>query len=200
MTLFIRRVGEVADNSVTASKLTDGAIDLSTAKVTGELPTSKIEDGAIVEAKLASLAVSTGKLKDQAVTLAKAQQALKIHHFVGDETEVSTTGTTEEDQKVFRMPRATSDVKGIQPVRIHVNAEMKVIDGTSPTGILKVYIDAEGTPRITLNTTSGTYEMVEGDADISDLSNGTHTIKVTLASDEAPATAYNDLIEIFLEK
>ncbi len=200
MAIFIRRVGEVADGSVSSAKLADGAIDLSTAKVTGELPTNKIEDGAIVEAKLASLAVSTAKLKDQAVTLAKAQQALKIHHFIGDETEVSTLGTTEEDQKIFRMPKSTSDVKGIQPVRLHVNAEMKVTDGTSPTGSLKVYLDAEGTPRITLNTTNGTYEMVEGDADISDLSNGAHTIKITLSTDEAPATVYNDLIEIFFEK
>ena len=200
MTLFIRRVGEVADGSVSSAKLADGAIDLSTAKVTGELPTNKIEDGAINEAKLASLAVSTGKLKDQAVTLAKAQQALKIHHFVGDETEVSTLGVIEEDQEVFRMPKATSDVKGIQPTRLHVNAEMKVTGGTTPTGILKVYIDAEGTPRITLNTTNGTYEMVEGDTDISDLSNGTHTIKATLATDDASATAFNDLIEIFFEK
>ena len=200
MALFIRRVGEVADNSVDATKLADGAIDLSTVKVTGELPTSKIEDGAIVEAKLASLAVSTAKLKDQAVTLAKAQQALKIHHFVGDETEVSTLGTTEEDQKVFRMPKATSDIKGIQPSRLHINAEMKVTGGTSPTGTMKVYIDAEGTPRITVNTTNGTYEMVEGDADISDLTNGTHTIKATLVTDEASATVFNDLIEIFFEK
>ncbi len=200
MALFIRRVGEVADNSVTSAKLVDGAVDLSTAKVAGELPSSKLEDGAVVEAKLANLAVTTGKLQNQAVTLAKAQQALKIHHFVGDETEVSTLGITEVDQKVFRMPKATSDVKGIQPSRLHVNAEMKVTDGTSPTGTMKVYIDAEGTPRITLNTTSGTYEMVEGDADITDLTNGTHTIKITLASDEVPATAFNDLIEIFFEK
>lgn len=200
MTLFIRRVGEVADGSVDSAKLADGAIDLSTAKVTGELPTNKIEDGAINEAKLANLAVTTGKLQNQAVTLAKAQQALKIHHFVGDETEVSTLGTTEEDQKIFKMPKATSDVKGIQPVRIHINAEMKVTGGTSPTGIMKIYLDAEGTPRITLNTTNGTYEMVEGDADISDLASGTHTIKITLASDEASATVFNDLIEVFFEK
>lgn len=200
MALFIRRVGEVADNSVDASKLADGAIDLSTVKVTGELPTNKLQDGAVVEAKLANLAVTTGKLQNQAVTLAKAQQALKIHHFVGDETEVSTLGITEEDQKIFRMPKATSDVKGIQPSRIHINAEMKVTGGTTPSGIMKVYIDAEGTPRITLNTTNGTYEMVEGDADISDLTNGTHTIKLTLASDEASATVFNDLIEIFFEK
>ena len=200
MALFIRRVGEVADGSVDASKLADGAIDLSTAKVTGELPTSKLEDGAVVEAKLASLSVSTGKLKNQAVSLAKAQQALRIHHFVGDETEVSTLGITEEDQKIFKMPKSSSDVTGIQALRIHINAEMKVTGGTSPTGTMKVYLDEEGTPRITLTTTSTTYEMVEGDADISDLANGKHTVKITLVSDEATATVFNDLLEVFLEK
>lgn len=200
MAIYIRKIGEVADGSVSASKIADGAIDLSTAKVTGELPSSKLEDGAVVESKLASLAVSTAKLKDQAVSLAKAQQALKIHHFVGDETEVSTLGITEEDKKIFRMPKPTTDVKGIRATRIHINAEMKVTGGTSPTGTLKLYIDAEGTPRITLNTTSNTYEMVEGDADISDLANGKHTIKLALVTDEASATVFNDLIEIFLEK
>ena len=200
MAIFIRRVGEVADGSVDALKLADGAIDLSTAKVTGELPTSKLADGAVVEAKLANLAVTTGKLQNQAVTLAKAQQALKIHHFVGDETEVSTLGIIEVDQKIFRMPKSTSDIKGIQPTRLHINAEMKVTGGVTPTGTLRVYLDAEGTPRITINTTNGSYEMVEGDTDISDLTNGAHTIKITLATDEASATVFNDLTEIFFEK
>ncbi len=210
MAIYIRRVGEVADGSVTAdkiasgaieaSKLADNAVDLSTVKVTGELPTEKLANGAVVEEKLASLAVSTGKLKDQAVSLAKAQRALKIDHFIGDETEVSTLGTTEEDQKIFNLPKATLDTKGISPVRLHVNAEMKVVDGTSPTGTMKVYIDAEESARITLNTTSGTYEMVEGEADISDLASGKHTIKLVLVTDQAPATVFNDLIEIFFEK
>ncbi len=154
----------------------------------------------MVEAKLANLAVTTGKLQNQAVTLAKAQQALKIHHFVGDETEVSTLGIIEVDQKIFRMPKSTSDIKGIQPTRLHINAEMKVTGGVTPTGTLRVYLDAEGTPRITINTTNGSYEMVEGDTDISDLTNGAHTIKITLATDEASATVFNDLTEIFFEK
>lgn len=179
MAIYIRRLGEIADGSIT---------------------TAKLADGAVIEQKLAGLAVSTSKLQNQAVTLAKAQQALKIHHFVGDETEVSTLGVTEEDQKLFKVPIATADDKGMHPSRIHVNAEMKVIDGVSPIGILKLYFNDEVTPRITLNTTNDSYEMQEGDADISDISPGAQNVKITLATDDASATVYNDLIEIFFEK
>jgi len=47
MAIYIRRVGEVADGSVTADKLADGAVDLDTTKVTGQLPTAKMKDGAV---------------------------------------------------------------------------------------------------------------------------------------------------------
>lgn len=198
--IYIRRVGEVADGAITPAKLADGAVDLSTAKVTGQLSTAKLEDGAVVEAKIGNLEISTGKLKDQAITLAKAQRALKIHHFVGDETEVSVVGTTETDIKEFKFPRPTSNEKGIQATKLHINAELKVGGASGAQGTLKVYIDEEGSPRITINTVSETYEMVEGEADVSDLSNGKHRVKTTLVADDAGATAYNDLIEIFLEK
>jgi hypothetical protein len=197
--LYIRRVGEVADGSVNADKLADGAVNLSTAKVTGELPTSKIENGAINEDKLANLSISTGKLKDNVVTLAKAQQALKIHHFTGDETEVSVLGTTETGVKQFKIVKATSQTSGIQPQKLHVNAEIKTTN-VSAQGTLKVYIDAEGTPRITINTTSTSYEMVEGNADISDLANGAHDVIIKLVNADGAETTYNDLIEIFVEK
>lgn len=199
MSIHIRRVGEVADGAVDASKLADNAVDLNSAKVTGQLPSGKLADGAVIEEKLAALSISTGKLKDQAVSLAKAQQALKIHHFVGDETEVSVLGTTEVAIKDFKMPKSSSQNSGIQPTKLHVNAQMKTTNAAAQ-GTLKVYVDGEGTPRITLNTTSATYEMVEGVADISDLSNGAHEVVVKGVSADAAESVYNDLIEIFLEK
>ena len=103
MSVYIRRVGEVADGAVTNIKLATGAVDLDSDKVTGELPTGKLADGAVIESKIGNLEISTGKLKDQAVTLAKAQRALKIHHFTGDETEVSVTGLTETEKKTFKI-------------------------------------------------------------------------------------------------
>ena len=199
MSIHIRRVGEVADGAVTSIKLADNAVDLASSKVTGQIPTSKLADGSVIESKIGDLEVSTGKLKDQAITLAKAQQALKIHHFVGDETEVSVTGTTETTIKDFKIPKSSSQTSGIQATKLHVNAQMKT-SNVAAQGTLKIYIDGEGSPRITLNTISITYEMVEGVADISDLANGAHDVEVKAVSADGAETIYNDLIEIFLEK
>jgi hypothetical protein len=55
MAINIRRVGEVADGSVTSTKLATGAVDLDTDKVTGQLPTEKLKDGAATEDKIALL-------------------------------------------------------------------------------------------------------------------------------------------------
>jgi len=161
----------------------------------GEIP-----DGSITEQKLADLAVSTQKLKDQAVSLAKAQQALKIHHFTGDETEESVIGTSETDIKLFKIVKSSANTKGMQPQRVHLNAEVKVTGASGAQGTLKLYVDDEVSPRITVNTTSDIYEMQEGDADFSDLANGSHDIRITGVTDNAGATVYNDLIEVFIEK
>ncbi len=100
--------------------------------------------------------------------------------------------------KILAIPRSSSTTSGIQPVKLHINAEMKVTG--SATGTLKAYVDEEGTARITMNTTSNTYEMVEGNADISDLANGKHAVTIKMYTDDAGETVYNDLIEVFLEK
>lgn len=199
MSVYIRRVGEVADGAVTEIKIANNAVNLAGDKVTGQLPSGRLADGAVIEDKLASLSVSTDKLKDQSVTLAKAQQALKIHHFTGDETEVSVTGLTETEVKTFKITKSSSQITGIQPQKIHLNAEVKTSD-VSHEGTLNIYIDAEGSPRLTVSTTSLTYEMQEDDADISDLTNGSHVVHVKMVSADAAETMYNDLIEIFFEK
>ena len=200
MAVYIRRVGEVADGAVTEIKLANNAVNLAGNKVTGQLPSAKLEDGAVTETKINNLAVTTAKLQDQAVTLAKAQQALKIHHFTGDETETSVTGTSEVDMKLFRIVKSSANTKGMQPQRLHINAEMKVTGASGAQGTIKIYVDEEVSPRITVNTVSGTYEMQEGDADFSDLANGSHDVRVAGLTDNAGATVYNDLIEIFIEK
>jgi len=94
MAINIRRVGEVADGSITSIKLATGAVNLDTDKVTGQLPTNKMKDGAVNEDKLASLAVSTAKLQDNVVTLAKADDDIRLNTFIGDETIVSCNDET----------------------------------------------------------------------------------------------------------
>lgn len=219
MTLYIRKAAAIADGSVTeaklasgavtvtkigtdavtAAKIADSAVALNTATVTGELASANIADAAITEAKLNALAVSTGKLADNAITLAKAHQALKIGTFVGDETSVDVTGTTETEEKSFKIVKSSSTTKGIQAQKLHVNAEMKT-SNVSHAAYIKLYVNAEGTARITLSSTSTSFEMQEGDADISDLTAGAHEVHVKLYSADAGETCYNDLIEIFLEK
>lgn len=188
MAIYIRRVGEVADGAVTNIKIANGAVS-----------SDKLENGSVIEEKLANLSVTTGKLQDQAVTLAKAQQALKIHHFTGDETEVSVTDTVETEVKIFKITKSQSQTSGMQPQKLHINAQMKTSD-TGTTATLKLYVDDEGSPRITLNSTSLDWEMVEGNADFSDLENGAHDVTLKMYSDSSGATAYNDLVEIFIEK
>jgi len=195
MTIYIRKVGEVADGSITDEKLAVAAVNLGGSKVTGQLPSTAIEDGAVIESKLANLSVSTGKLKDEAVTTAKAINALKQHVYVGDETEVSVTGITETEIKTFGIVKAPAILPWL---KMHVQAEMKTSD-VSHAAIMKVYVDAEASPRITLNSTSATYEIQSGSAVISDLSNGKHVVKIKMVSADASATAYNDLLDVFTE-
>ncbi len=87
----------------------------------------------------------------------------------------------------------------MQPQQLHINAQMKT-SGSGTTAIMKLYVDAEGSPRITLNCTDTDWVMVEGVADFSDLANGAHDVTLKLYSDSSGATAYNDLVEIFIEK
>jgi hypothetical protein len=170
MTVHMRKVGEVADGAVTADKLATGAVDLGTDKVTGQAPSSKIEDSAITEAKLDNLAVSTGKLQDNVVTLAKAANDIRLSHFIGDETEVAVNGTTETEIKATNFPK----VGGVYaPTEIRVIAELKTNDVLYTT-TLNVYIDGEGTERLSLTSTSTTFELKSGTFDISDLTNGKH--------------------------
>jgi hypothetical protein len=197
MALNIRRVGEVADGSVTASKLAEGAVDLGSSKVTGQAPASKIADGAVVEAKLADLAISTQKLKDGVVTLAKANDDVKLNSFVGDETEVSVTGVVETVVKEFSFPKHAAH---FDPVKLRILASLKTND-VSYIASLKVYLDAEATARITLTSMSTTYELLADEADIADIdTNKKHLVKIVLVSDNASGIVYNDMVDGMLVK
>lgn len=196
MSINIRKVGEVADGSVTAAKLADGAVDLSTAKVSGELPSGKLADGAVIESKLNDLAVSTAKLQNNAVTLAKADDDANLSHFVGDETEVFQTGTVEEIKKEFRFAKVAGQYS---PKKIRAMATLKTTNALHQA-TLKIYFDSEGTARLTFNSSSETYELVSGEADVSDLTAGIHTCYIKLVSADGSEKAYNDFIDIMWVK
>ena len=215
MALNIRKVGEVADGAVTTEKLADGAVtnvkvdsvniskldttnadfDSAGSLKANVVDSTELKDGGIVESKIAALAISTGKLKDNVITLAKANDDIKVSHFAGDETEASVTGITEVAKKECSFPKKT----GYAGNKIRFIATLKTNDALK-TASIKVYVDAEEAARATYTSTSLTYELVGGDIDISDLGIGTHKITLKLVSDAADGIAYNDMWDVLLIK
>jgi len=114
--------------------------------------------------------------------------------YVGDETEVSVTGTTEESVKNFRM--INSSTHGFSIKKIYVIAEMKVSAGT---GSLKVYIDGATTPSLTLTTTSTSYVLVKGSFTVTWADDTIHTVDIRLVNDTSTATTYNRTLEFYID-
>lgn len=195
MSINIRRVGEVADGSITEIKLADGAVDLESDKVVGELPSIKLADAAVVEAKIAVLAVKTGHLQDDCVTLAKSSDDVAVSHFVGDETEVLVLGDTETEMKTLSYTKQI----GYKPTKIRFVGTLKTSDAAK-MATMNVYWDAEVAPRLTMTSVDLAYEIVSDEADISDLENGKHTMHVCLVNAAVDGTSYNDMIDLMFIK
>jgi len=108
--------------------------------------------------------------------------------IIWDDTLVSA-GTSETEVKYARFAKHST----YEPIsRLIVLASLWT---TSGTAYLKVYINDEASPRLTLSTTSTGETLVAGEVDISDLGDGIHTIHVKIYSDSG--TAYNKLLEVW---
>lgn len=190
MAINLQRVGEatIPDGSITTPKLADDAVT-----------DSKIADGSIINSKLAELAISTGKLQNNVVTLAKSDRALKIHHLLTDDTPLSITGVTATEIKTYKFIKAVNDTEGFIPQVMIVQADLKTSLVTEQAK-LEIFIDGEGTPSITLTSTSTTPELLTAETDISALSNGSHTVSIKLSNANAAETTTNQLFTSFLEK
>lgn len=176
---------KLAAAAVTAPKVAESAIVLTSSVVAGQLPTSKLAD----------MAVTSDKIADQAVGVSKTTQQVRQVPLQRNTNEVSVLGTTETEVKTF-----TFSKKNASPwISLAINAGLKV--SAAGTATLKVYVNAETSPRATLTATSTSYDTQEtGNIDISDLVNGDHVLRFKLASDNALVTAYNKLLEVFAEK
>jgi hypothetical protein len=183
--IHLRRVTEaqIQNGSITKEKLAVGAVELDSDKVTGELPNSKLAKIEDVE-----------KLKDGLVTLAKTTDDVKLTPFVAGEVEQSVTGIVEE----AIVETGLSKLAGkFEPKKVRVIASLKVSSGT---GSLKIYADDEEDARLTLQTASLTYELVNGEFDVSDLEQGRHNLIGKLVGSAGGVIVSNDYFELYVIK
>ena len=189
MAINLRRVGEVADGSVTVAKLADGAV--TTAKLADTaVTTGKIADDAIVTGKIAAGAVNTSDLADGAVTGAKAAGSLKTSFLVADDTYCNYTGTAYSDQKEFRFVK---DSGSLPSGEVILKAEAMASVGNADVGM---FFNAESVPRITLTTVGTGFELLSGTAYIGDLADGIHTVTLNLRNVTGGGVAHNKLVEM----
>ena len=93
------------------------------------------------------------------------------HLFTFDDTQVSMSGTTETELKTFRFYKSA-----YAPFRrIAMLVSLWVSGGT---GTLRVYIDAETSPRASFSTTSTSEVFTILSFSVADLAYGPHTVRV----------------------
>lgn len=189
MAINLRRVGEVADGSVTSAKLADGAV-ISAKIYDGAVVFGKIGPDAVGTYQIAPDSVTSAKLANGAVTGIKADGSIKTSYLVADDSTVNYTGTVYSDQKELRFVKKSSSIPGGE---IMVYAEAMASTGNTDVG---VFFDAEVAPRITLSTVGTGFELLEGTAYIGDLSDGVHYVNMSLRNLTGGAVAYNKLIEM----
>lgn len=180
MAINLRRVGEVADGSVTSVKLADNAV-ISSKIADGAVGSTEIADDAVIGAKIAAGVVD-----------AELSAKHKTSYLVADETEVSVAGIVPSIQKTLSFVKALN----LPGSLLITKAEMKS-NNALYTASITYKID--GTPVGVAETSIATvYELKEQEINISALGNGKHTLDIELVSSNALGVAYNQLVELHL--
>jgi len=88
-----------------------------------------------------------------------------------DDTQVSMSGTTETELKTFRFHRSAYSPVG----KVVMVVSLWVSGGT---GTLRVYIDAETSPRASFSTTSTSEVFATLSFSVANLAYGPHTVRI----------------------
>lgn len=175
MAINFRGVGSVPDGSITSAKLADNAVTTN---------------------KLADDAVSTVKIQNDAVNTTKVSADLGIQHFLGYETDLSVTGTTETSVGEFNFTKSGTTTENW--LSFGYAASLKS-SNVSNTATINFYIDT--VLIATDGTTSTTYFFSEDDSiDISSLTTGVHKVEVKLVNDTVGETATINKLDVYLGK
>lgn len=177
---------KIAPNAIDGTKIEDGAINLTSAKVTGELPNNKL---AIIE--------DVNKIQDNLVNLAKVTDDVRLTSFVAGEEEQFVIG----DVVTPIIETGFSKVTGkFVPTKIRIIADLKVDLLSGNTGYLDIYIDNEVVSRLSLNSVSNSYELISGEFSVVNLAIGKHKLTAKMYNSLALGKVYNDYFEVYMIK
>lgn len=158
--------------------------------------TAGIATGAVTTERIADFAIVEAKIADNAVTLPKAHAALRTSLYVGDETEVSVTGTTYVDIKAFQFTKELPGANGLSLVELIPRAELRS-DISGITATIGFFVDTETTPRLELSANTSGYTVVSTGFSVADLAVGTHTLTVKLKTGTGSVAVYNRMLEVY---
>jgi hypothetical protein len=114
--------------------------------------------------------------------------------FAVDDTQKSVTGTTETEVKNFRYAKTSYTTF----VNFRIIASLWTSNAAG-TAYLKIYVDGGASPSLTLQTTSTSETVLEGDIDISGLTNGIHTFRIKISNSSASYTTYTEYLAVFVD-
>lgn len=154
-----------------------------------------LDDGVISDRVMGDNAVDTDHLKDSVVTLAKAANDVRLHQFVGEESEVHVYDTS------WTVIKVAAFIKHVQSplTAMRFFGTLKV--GAAGTcGWIGVFIDSEPEPRFEAQETGITYNLHSGEFDVSGLATGRHDVGMYLKTAVAGVTVSNDHVDIMFVK
>jgi hypothetical protein len=162
----------------------------------GSITSAKLADNAVINSKIADDAISTTKIQDDAVSTDKVVAILGTQHFLGYETELAVTGTTETSIGEFNFTKSSTATESWKSLGFAVSLKSS---NTGNIATFNLYID--GSLITTDSTNQTTYQLKEDDAiDISALTNDKHLVEVKLVNDQVSETATINKLDIYLGK
>ncbi len=175
MPINFRSPGTIADGSITEAKLAPNSVS-----------NAKIQDDAI----------STSKVQDDAISTDKVTANIGIQHFLGYETDLPVTGTTETSVGEFHFTKSSTATESWKSLGFAISLKSSDVGNIAT---FNIYIDA--VLFTTDSTNQTTYQLKEDDAiDISALSNANHLVEVKLVNDQVAETATINKLDIYLGK
>ena len=158
---------------------------------------NSVPDGSITNAKLADDSVSTSKLQNNAVTLAKAVDALANESFFGSEATLSHGTTTETSVAEFNFIKGSGDQANWNKLAYQVKLQSS---NASNTASFRVYIDSVAYGTGVSTTSTSATALSESSIDISALANGNHFVELKLNNTSVSESATLSQIDVFFSK